>query len=238
MIRRPPRSTLFPYTTLFRSGHGEGRGHDARRVDHRALDLALQLDGLLEVVGETDEDRVEDAADLAGLHHVGVEVGEDLAVLADRLGERGAALDVVLDGGDGAAEGFRVGLGGEDGEALHDGQPRVDHGGELPREDHDVARLHRRAEARHRDVEVEPLALLLDAGRLRLDALAAQADDHRLAARRLHLSLERLALGRYALPPVDRHRVPSLSRRAAPFAARASCEPPRSRWRDRAPPRA
>src|SRR3712207_7545327 len=24
MIRRPPRSTLFPYTTLFRSGHGIG----------------------------------------------------------------------------------------------------------------------------------------------------------------------------------------------------------------------
>src|SRR5256885_16825685 len=24
MIRRPPRSTLFPYTTLFRSGAGEG----------------------------------------------------------------------------------------------------------------------------------------------------------------------------------------------------------------------
>src|SRR5438876_8591396 len=33
MIRRPPRSTLFPYTTLFRSldhgpvGHGIGEGH-------------------------------------------------------------------------------------------------------------------------------------------------------------------------------------------------------------------
>src|SRR5437667_3275087 len=26
MIRRPPRSTLFPYTTLFRSLIGEGRG--------------------------------------------------------------------------------------------------------------------------------------------------------------------------------------------------------------------
>src|SRR5256885_1746939 len=25
MIRRPPRSTLFPYTTLFRSGDGNGR---------------------------------------------------------------------------------------------------------------------------------------------------------------------------------------------------------------------
>src|SRR2546427_7045779 len=24
MIRRPPRSTLFPYTTLFRSGHNRG----------------------------------------------------------------------------------------------------------------------------------------------------------------------------------------------------------------------
>src|SRR2546427_6790118 len=24
MIRRPPRSTLFPYTTLFRSHHGDG----------------------------------------------------------------------------------------------------------------------------------------------------------------------------------------------------------------------
>src|SRR3712207_7069688 len=29
MIRRPPRSTLFPYTTLFRSAHGE-RQLDAR----------------------------------------------------------------------------------------------------------------------------------------------------------------------------------------------------------------
>src|SRR3970282_2476928 len=26
MIRRPPRSTLFPYTTLFRSEHGRARG--------------------------------------------------------------------------------------------------------------------------------------------------------------------------------------------------------------------
>src|SRR5436305_9091633 len=34
MIRRPPRSTLFPYTTLFRSGVGVrvlARGHGLRR---------------------------------------------------------------------------------------------------------------------------------------------------------------------------------------------------------------
>src|SRR3712207_7292507 len=30
MIRRPPRSTLFPYTTLFRS-HPDGAGPDQRR---------------------------------------------------------------------------------------------------------------------------------------------------------------------------------------------------------------
>src|SRR3712207_8505150 len=30
MIRRPPRSTLFPYTTLFRSGLGRGAGEGAR----------------------------------------------------------------------------------------------------------------------------------------------------------------------------------------------------------------
>src|SRR3712207_7325518 len=33
MIRRPPRSTLFPYTTLFRSHLGRlGRGHPGRRL--------------------------------------------------------------------------------------------------------------------------------------------------------------------------------------------------------------
>src|SRR3712207_8444873 len=28
MIRRPPRSTLFPYTTLFRSGHADAGEHE------------------------------------------------------------------------------------------------------------------------------------------------------------------------------------------------------------------
>src|SRR2546430_12546912 len=36
MIRRPPRSTLFPYTTLFRSPVGEG--HGARRAGGASLD--------------------------------------------------------------------------------------------------------------------------------------------------------------------------------------------------------
>src|SRR5256885_16767064 len=33
MIRRPPRSTLFPYTTLFRSVYDHGHSLDGRRVE-------------------------------------------------------------------------------------------------------------------------------------------------------------------------------------------------------------
>src|SRR5256885_13171895 len=40
MIRRPPRSTLFPYTTLFRSGWFHTKG--TRRVQHRT-DVDVQL---------------------------------------------------------------------------------------------------------------------------------------------------------------------------------------------------
>src|SRR3712207_7757937 len=38
MIRRPPRSTLFPYTTLFRSGgpHGDDRGDEVDRAQDGA----------------------------------------------------------------------------------------------------------------------------------------------------------------------------------------------------------
>src|SRR3712207_8772982 len=55
MIRRPPRSTLFPYTTLFRSGvwtsngqaaRGRGCHHQPhrRRQDSRGLGLLRQSD--------------------------------------------------------------------------------------------------------------------------------------------------------------------------------------------------
>src|SRR5690349_23667942 len=41
MTRRPPRSTLFPYTTLFRSDRGGGQAVGARRSDGQAVVLAL-----------------------------------------------------------------------------------------------------------------------------------------------------------------------------------------------------
>src|SRR3712207_8656001 len=33
MIRRPPRSTLFPYTTLFRSDPEDAKGQEAQQID-------------------------------------------------------------------------------------------------------------------------------------------------------------------------------------------------------------
>src|SRR3989449_10023024 len=52
MIRRPPRSTLFPYTTLFRSELGLGG------------ERAAQLDALLQPVGQAAGGRLADRLDL------------------------------------------------------------------------------------------------------------------------------------------------------------------------------
>src|SRR3712207_8908651 len=38
MIRRPPRSTLFPYTTLFRSGDADQNGADGSQDDSGGSD--------------------------------------------------------------------------------------------------------------------------------------------------------------------------------------------------------
>src|SRR2546429_6072895 len=47
MIRRPPRSTLFPYTTLFRSlfRRGSGRGRVAGLPRHRPRENAKETGG-------------------------------------------------------------------------------------------------------------------------------------------------------------------------------------------------
>src|SRR3712207_7555918 len=58
MIRRPPRSTLFPYTTLFRSDGVEQRGEDGEDADaeeHPGGDLRGAVAGGL-VPGVAGED--------------------------------------------------------------------------------------------------------------------------------------------------------------------------------------
>src|SRR5206468_12052742 len=72
MIRRPPRSTLFPYTTLFRSREEAG---------------GLQGDGLAAGVGAGDEEDVEVALHLLTARHPllrGDEIGEHTSELQSR----------------------------------------------------------------------------------------------------------------------------------------------------------
>src|SRR3712207_7276311 len=52
MMRRPPRSTLFPYTTLFRSPHKMNT-----RSCERVNGLAVVLRGYLSMVGELSGDQ-------------------------------------------------------------------------------------------------------------------------------------------------------------------------------------
>src|SRR3712207_9450015 len=58
MIRRPPRSTLFPYTTLFRSVVG----HPGREVEVGAVEVVLEC----QVVGRVDVPRIRQVTDLDG----------------------------------------------------------------------------------------------------------------------------------------------------------------------------
>src|SRR5258708_31937887 len=65
MIRRPPRSTLFPYTTLFRSRDDGHRGQVVEGVVEEALDLTgVEVDG-------------HDAIRARGREHVGDETRGD-----------------------------------------------------------------------------------------------------------------------------------------------------------------
>src|SRR6266446_7372023 len=99
MIRRPPRSTLFPYTTLFRSHRGEllarsgggnlGEGRfqvapDATDLDHANAGSPHAIDGAVETVeivvldqvhvtairsGAPGAERTLEASVELGLHH-------------------------------------------------------------------------------------------------------------------------------------------------------------------------
>src|SRR3712207_9580985 len=108
MIRRPPRSTLFPYTTLFRSRAVEA-AHEARAAGFEHVNLGLMYG----TPGETDADWAAslDAVLAAPVDHVSayaliVEEGTRLArriargelpmpdddVLADRYEQADATL--------------------------------------------------------------------------------------------------------------------------------------------------
>src|SRR3712207_7175297 len=62
MIRRPPRSTLFPYTTLFRSDRGDehrgdGGAEHARAAGHGVVRRGRLLQRLARDLGEVGQQR-------------------------------------------------------------------------------------------------------------------------------------------------------------------------------------
>src|SRR3712207_8412524 len=59
MIRRPPRSTLFPYTTLFRSSAMFGYATDLRSTTQGRANYTMQFDRYEEVPPNIAEEIVE-----------------------------------------------------------------------------------------------------------------------------------------------------------------------------------
>src|SRR5258708_21443659 len=76
MIRRPPRSTLFPYTTLFRSRLGQQRRHaDLGDRGHRAqrpfeLQLAVVLEQPAQFAGHLETRSEEHTSELQSPDHL------------------------------------------------------------------------------------------------------------------------------------------------------------------------
>src|SRR2546430_8906286 len=70
MIRRPPRSTLFPYTTLFRSTEHapDRRAHEQLERDHRAHRVPRQPDPRLAAEQPEPERGARAHADAPQLH--------------------------------------------------------------------------------------------------------------------------------------------------------------------------
>src|SRR5260370_29727885 len=107
MIRRPPRSTLFPYTTLFRSGLDRVpvlRRRDLRRREDIQTNLcdpgSDQLDGLRRGMRHVDDAPVDErtAVDDADVHRLGVgEIGEALPGAEGERAMRGGHLLHVVD---------------------------------------------------------------------------------------------------------------------------------------------
>src|SRR3712207_9348100 len=79
MIRRPPRSTLFPYTTLFRSRMM--RGDDVRELKHRLNQLGFDAGAEDGIFGPLARAAVEEFQRNTGLVVDGVAGPQTLAAL-------------------------------------------------------------------------------------------------------------------------------------------------------------
>src|SRR2546425_3209443 len=99
MIRRPPRSTLFPYTTLFRSGRAPGRAA-VLRGNEAHIELASGRGAVrlrVEIISDAQMSR---AAGSRRVHRdAGDEVVHTACGLIDRDASRGRPRDAIGRGG-------------------------------------------------------------------------------------------------------------------------------------------
>src|SRR2546425_13271556 len=81
MIRRPPRSTLFPYTTLFRSRLAN---HAADRRAHEDRLIGQRLNGELrwERLDHAGQERADTGHDVEGGRGAGLQNGDERAAAA------------------------------------------------------------------------------------------------------------------------------------------------------------
>src|SRR2546425_7436510 len=70
MIRRPPRSTLFPYTTLFRSRDGDRDRPTLRRVPYGAAQLQRLDPGVRDPAGRPHQRSEEHTSELQSLAYL------------------------------------------------------------------------------------------------------------------------------------------------------------------------
>ena len=115
---------------------GQHRG----RIEQRLLDLLLQRLGLFLVGRDLVEQRFQRTGMLAGLDQVDEQVVEIQRMLAERLVQRGAGLDVGLDREHQLLHRRLVVAVADDVEALDHRNARLQHRGELAREQRDVLR--------------------------------------------------------------------------------------------------
>src|SRR3712207_9353646 len=86
MIRRPPRSTLFPYTTLFRSNQiskqigafmAQGKTEEANAIKEQVAELKASSKALEEILGKAEQDLTELLCQIPNLPYDEVPEGSD-----------------------------------------------------------------------------------------------------------------------------------------------------------------
>src|SRR5438034_4901753 len=95
MIRRPPRSTLFPYTTLFRS-HGIGDLEEHGRTGFRLERPPYHPDELRDGTDVLERMPADDGVELELVEPVRIDISDELDALRGRPGQprrRGGGID-------------------------------------------------------------------------------------------------------------------------------------------------